>query len=275
MKKFKRAIKSKIALTRRSLGLEDLTSLESSGGFEAKSRFKFFRGAEVSVPFALGRTIRGVTFTKPELDPFSQSLAKQNIYEFDQKEFAKNLDGVLMSERDKTVRYFMDTLANEKLLDQPSWTIAFPWEHYSFTYLARHYVDLLFESRAPYSDFQASEKSLEKIMDEYAVGQAKQFSQLTRKLIDEGFSFAFDRPGVFILKNKDKWRWVMAGNGNHRAYIMYALKSANLPVSVVRVVDRSKAHRWPNVRNREYTPRDAEQIFDMVFEGSRRIRGCL
>ena len=66
----------------------------------------------------------------------------------------------------------------------------------------------------------------------------------------------------------------MAGNGNHRAYIMAALGNRFLPVSIIKVVDRSKSSQWRNVRNGEYTERQAEEIFDIVFSGDTRIRGC-
>ena len=66
----------------------------------------------------------------------------------------------------------------------------------------------------------------------------------------------------------------MGGNGNHRAYIMSALKKPALPVSIIKVVDRSKSSQWNNVLNGNYTKREAEEVFDIVFRGETRIRGC-
>ena len=66
----------------------------------------------------------------------------------------------------------------------------------------------------------------------------------------------------------------MAGNGNHRAYTMSALRFPSLPVSIIKVIDRSKSSQWNNVLNGEYTKRGAEEIFDIVFRGITRIRGC-
>ena len=65
----------------------------------------------------------------------------------------------------------------------------------------------------------------------------------------------------------------MAGNGNHRAYIMAALETDFCRFRSS-VVDRSKSSQWRNVRNGEYTERQAEEIFDIVFSGDTRIRGC-
>ena len=81
-------------------------------------------------------------------------------------------------------------------------------------------------------------------------------------------------PKIKILVKDNEWRWVMGGNGNHRAYIMSALKYPALPVSIIQVVDRSKSSQWNNVQNGNYTKREAEEIFDIVFRGDTRIRGC-
>ena len=66
----------------------------------------------------------------------------------------------------------------------------------------------------------------------------------------------------------------MAGNGNHRAYVMFALNNPLLPVTVSKVVDRSKSGKWPNVVNGEYTQKEAEHIFDIIFKGDVCVRGC-
>ena len=67
----------------------------------------------------------------------------------------------------------------------------------------------------------------------------------------------------------------MAGNGNHRAYIMSAINQPTLPVSIVKVVDRKTIEEWPNVKNGEYAKTEAEEIFDMAFEGETLLRGCV
>ena len=55
---------------------------------------------------------------------------------------------------------------------------------------------------------------------------------------------------------------------------MSVLKKPVLPVVVRRVIDRSKSYKWPNVISGEYTQKEAEHIFDIVFRGDARIRGC-
>ena len=66
----------------------------------------------------------------------------------------------------------------------------------------------------------------------------------------------------------------MGGDGNHRAYIMAALGYKILPVQISKIVDRSKVYDWPNVKNNEYSTKEAKEIFDTVFKGTSCIRGC-
>ena len=57
-----------------ALNINMLSKDESEGQLNNKSLFKFFRGSALMVPFSIGRTIRGVRFTKQALDPFSSCL---------------------------------------------------------------------------------------------------------------------------------------------------------------------------------------------------------
>lgn len=256
------------------LNINVLSKDECVGQFNGRSLFKLFRGSEVMVPFSIGRTIRGVRFTKQALDPFSSCLEKQNMHKFNANIFAKDLYDICDIETSFLVQNFIKTLTNPEIINLPSWAIAFPWEKIGFFDLKEKYLQMLIENRKEFIKYPIFNENFELDTHHYAMSHGIQFKNLISKIIKEGFDISYSRPGVFILKNKNKWRWVMGGNGNHRAYIMSALKYPALPVSIIQVVDRSKSSQWNNVQNGNYTKREAEEIFDIVFRGDTRIRGC-
>ena len=256
------------------LNINVLSKDECVGQFSGRSFFKLFRGSEVMVPFSIGRTIRGVRFTKQALDPFSLCLEKQNMHKFNANIFAKDFYDICDIETSFLVQNFIKTLTNPEIINLPSWAIAFPWEKIGFFDLKEKYIQMLIENRKEFIKDPIFNENFELDTHNYAMSHGIQFKNLISKIIKEGFDISYPRPGVFILKNKNKWRWVMGGNGNHRAYIMSALKYPALPVSIIQVVDRSKSSQWNNVQNGNYTKREAEEIFDIVFRGDTRIRGC-
>lgn len=256
------------------LNINVLSKDECLGQFNGRSFFKLFRGSEVMVPFSIGRTIRGVRFTKQALDPFSSCLEKQNMHKFNANIFAKDFYDICDIETSFLVQNFIKTLTNPEITNLPSWAIAFPWEKIGFFDLKEKYLQMLIENRKEFIKYPIFNENFELDTKHYAMSQGIQFKNLISKIIKEGFDISYPRPGVFILKNKNKWRWIMGGNGNHRAYIMSALKYPALPVSIIQVVDRSKSSQWNNVQNGNYTKREAEEIFDIVFRGDTRIRGC-
>lgn len=258
-----------------ALKINELSKDESEGQLNNKSLFKFFRGSALMVPFSIGRTIRGVRFTKQALDPFSSCLEKQNMHKFNANIFAKDLYDICDTETSFLVRNFIKTLTNPEIINLPSWTIAFPWEKNGFLELKEKYLEMLIENRKEFNEHPIFKENCELDTYQYAMSHGTQFKNLISKIITEGFDLRHTRPGVFILKNKNNWRWIMGGNGNHRAYIMSALKYPALPASIIEVVDRSKSSQWNNVQNGNYTKMEAEEIFDTVFRGDTRIRGCV
>ncbi len=63
-----------------------------------------------------------------------------------------------------------------------------------------------------------------------------------------------------------EWIWY-SNSGNHRATVAAALKLKKLPIQVEKVVDRSHASIWPNVRNGAFTQEGALKLFDRMFSG--------
>ena len=274
MFKLKSKLRYIVNSIQQSLRVNVLSEHEDAGQLNGVSNFKFFKGSALTIPFYLGRTIRGVAFESPELDPLSLCLAKQNIHKFDENLFATDFSEICLKENNKLVKDFINTLSNQDISNFPSWAIAFPWEDNGFSDLKDNYLHLLTENRKHHLESSVSGEDLSILDDEFALSHGVQFKNLISKILEEGFDLTYPRPRVYILKNQRNWRWVMAGDGNHRAYTMSALNNSALPVVVSKVVDRSKSNKWPNVVNGEYTQKEAKHIFDMVFKGDVRIRGC-
>lgn len=275
MTKLKDRVKRIINNVQERLCINLLSQDEFDGRLNTTSFLKFFKGSALTVPFSLGRSIRGVRFDTPELDPFSFCLAKQNMNKFDENSFAEDFRHIAEEESNFLVKDFIKNLSNQDISNFPSWTIAFPWEENGFLDLKTKYPKLLVENREPYVQSKISKKGIFMSVNESALSHGVQFRDLIAKILVEGFNPEYSRPRVYLLKNQKSWRWVMAGDGNHRAHVMSALNSLVLPVTISKVVDRSKSNKWPNVLNGEYTQREAEDIFDLVFKGDARIRGCV
>ena len=273
LSKLKAIFKNIINNAQEILTINALSEDEFKGQLNSLSFLKFFKGSLLSVPFSLGRSIRGVKFDNTVLDPFSLCLAKQNINKFDANTFADDLHDIIKVENNFLVKNFIKGLTRQDIANYPSWTIAFPWEENSFYDLKTNYQKLLMKNREPYSQSRTSKNSFSMYSKEIALSHGIQYRNLIQKITVEGFDSKYPRPRIYLLKDQNNWRWVMGGNGNHRAYIMSALRYSTLPVSVIKVVDRSKSSQWNNVLNGNYTKREAEEIFDTVFRGDSCLRG--
>lgn len=253
--------------------LNILSKKEKTGRIEFFSRLKFFKGSSISVPFLVGRTIRGVAFNNPELDPLYRCLINQNFDSFDENVFANDFNKICHEEEKKTVGDFLRIISNQDISNLPSWTIAFPWENRGFFDLKKQYLKLLIKNRNDQSKGKAYQVS-DLFSYQFSLSQANQYKFLIKKLSEEGFNLKYSRPKAYILIDGKNWRWIMSGNGNHRAYIMSALKYNALPITIAGIIDRSKSYKFPNVLNGELTQNEAEEIFDIVFKGEECIRGC-
>ena len=87
--------------------LNILSKKEKAGRIEFFSRLKFFKGSSISVPFLVGRTIRGVAFNNPELDPLYRCLINQNFDSFNENVFANDFNKICHEEEKKNCwRFF-------------------------------------------------------------------------------------------------------------------------------------------------------------------------
>lgn len=275
MNRLRNTLKYQVNMLQKQTGLNLLSSKEESGFLDFSSKFKLFRGSQINAPFSLGRTIRGVAFDLKKLDPYSRCLLNYDAGKIDVDHFSKTILQTFVKEQDYIISDFIPNFEQNCLSKMPGWTISFPWELFGIKDREKEYLELLAENRKMHLDSVNPEAKNHIDVIKYARSQALQFAKLGANLKVNGFNPNFERPGGYILKKDNSWRWVMTGNGNHRAYLMSRLGETHLPITIKKVVDRAQSNRWPNVINGEYSKSEAEMIFDLVFDGKTRIRGCV
>lgn len=275
MKKMKHQIKKIINTIQDKSCCNILTDHEEAGIFAKSTNLKLFRGSQVRVPFALGRTIRGTAFEAKHLDPFSTCLSHHDLEAIDIKLFANELLETLINERSYQITDILPNFDQHPLSDLPAYAISFPWEEIGIRTRAKLYPELLESNRRQHLSSNIFDDETNINEYNYAVSHARQYAELGLILSENGFDAKLERPGIYILKRDKAWRWIMSGNGNHRAHLMFEMNKRSLPVSIRRVIDRAKSEKWKNVKNGEFSQEQALGIFDLVFDGNTRLRGCI
>ena len=72
---------------------------------------------------------------------------------------------------------------------------------------------------------------------------------------------------VVLMRQDGRWRW-QAQTGQHRAAVLSALGFKNIPLCVIKVVNRDDVDVWPNVVSGVFSRSVALRLFDCVFEGA-------
>lgn len=254
--------------------LDQLSAEMQSGSLTIGGRLQLVRGGLLRAPFSLGRTIRGTAFRNPGLDPLYKCLLNHWKDTFDEAGFVSELMSVVEKENNLRVSDFAGDLQNKSISILPSWTLVYPWEEFSHQYLKRHYLKALEINRSQYlGEFRVH--SDQQFSQNYAKSHAVQFRSLITSIKRAGFRVNTDLPSAFVLLNGSDWRWVMAGNGNHRAYSMAVLGYNALPITIKGIIRRDNCEKWPNVVGGDFTPREALKVFDAIFEGDTLMRGCV
>ena len=134
---------------------------------------------------------------------------------------------------------------------------------------------MVLDNRKEYTENTGNIASIFIYSKDYVYSHLSQFNKLLESIKRNGFKTELERPRVIILKNSNRWKWMMSGQGNHRAYLCSMLSYENLPCEIVNVVDRAKVKSWPNVVNGTYAKEHALEIFDLVFSGKNICKGIL
>ena len=260
------------------LSLNKLRKNESKGFTSSLTTLNFLPYTTVTIPFSLGRTIRGVSFDKNLiLDPFGM-LCLGISKEVDEETLLENLSSKFNEEKDLSMA---DIIGIDKSFFQryPAWAIAMPWEEISVEEMFKSYPESFYENRHSKGLYfeDKSRESIKKTMYSqlYAQNRLDQMKGLFESIKKIGITEKINLPKIIILIKDNEWRWVMGDGGNHRSYILSCLDNDLFSARVSAVINKNDVYNWYNVKNKAYTAKEAESIFDSYFNGSNVLRGLV
>lgn len=259
------------------LYLNTLSKKEINGELFFLTKIKLKKRANINVPFTLGRTNRGLSFNICEKnDPLGIVMNKISQNNKSSEHLISELYEYLKIEEKKNIfNYFYD-LTDKSLGNLPIWSLSYPWEIYNTDYKIKNFPNLVFKNRKNYLSNTESKK-----FDNFfynvllAKSHINQFNDIFLSFKNNGFIKTFDLPKIHILIKDKKWRWVMSGNGNHRAYVMYFLKYKFLPAEIVSIVKRDQIKFFIHKFKHNYSESFGLSIFDKIFHGESITRGII
>jgi len=228
------------------------------------------------VPLSMGRTSRWFNLSEDSLDPplvslraaLSHNLDVNELYDYLKKEL--KIYHKLVTPLNAAASVGLDDASESLLSKHPPWASVLPWEDGSIQDKL-HTFPIAVKADRLKSGFKINSNDPIKIMelDKLASldSHIKQFSKLltsiTRRGMLQGGKYGYI--SAFILIDNGDWRWILGGEGNHRAIAASALGYNELDVLVEGVVRKEDLKWWPNVCNGLYTKHQAEQIFNDIF----------
>jgi hypothetical protein len=275
LKNLRTALKVTLQFSHSVLSLNKLNQDEVKGNFSKLLPLKLIKHSKHSLPFSLGRTIRGVQWENIHNDKMHSSLKSSiNNNLFDEHSFSKALLQCYLRERHKSANYYLK-IKNASLEQRPLWSLILPWEEIDFNYWLRNYEGLIKSTHFLGERFGHSSLDDPDLLQEISNSHAKKFNFLFDSISNFGFQGMFNRPKAIILMSDMGWRWVVGGNGNHRAYVMNIIGKKSFPVEIAQVVNIKEINSWFNVKSGLFGLSDAERIFWKFYNGDGPLRGLL
>jgi hypothetical protein len=241
---------------------------ERNGTLKSYTRLKFLRKGNIIVSFTNGRTIRGIAWSSALNDPFAKALYQK--YKLGTANNGSSMCDYLNDKNQqiskKTIGDFHKDIMFGEYTNFPIWSFSYPWEHFSMRSKKENYKDMVMENRIEYVDTNISE------VDLFGRSHEVQFDLLMNSIVNNGYNSRIkDRVGIVILIKGKEWRWIMSGQGNHRAYICNYLGLKNFPVHIDCVVHFDKLGSLKRAGAEGYTLKAKQLIFDKVFTAAGAI----
>ena len=254
-----------------------LNKLEKEGNVSHFTKVKFHLCQNIKVPFSLGRTVRGVSFDDRNNSDKFHELILDLVNGGDEEKMINEYYKVLLHQKTLSSADILYCNCNSTLKKYPSWAHIMPWDDFDIEYKYRSYINYFKKNREPFG--AKFDKLNLKSFDEAIFSKSNAKSQIfqTKKLLmnikENGYKFNSDLPHFLIFINGKNWRWYMSTEGNHRAYLCYILGHNNFFGVIDKVINKKDINSWHNVKNAIYTYKEAENLFDNIFNGSKIIRG--
>jgi len=260
--------------------LQAINSSEYSGNFGLTTRLKLLPKIRNYFSYTNGMSVRGVRFDNIEKDIFGYALESSVINtEFNVGIFSGILKARYDYEISKSAGDILGLDKSHTLHNYPAWCIVLPWDSNNVDTIFQQYPNDLSQTRKEnFLDFLSDDRKY--VLDhvysyEAAESQALQTKMLFESISSKGITESTSLPKVIILRDRRKWKWMMAGQGNHRAYLFNLLKYRYIYAEVNQFVDVSNVESWFNVKNGLFTEFEAKLIFDKVMKGTEVVRGII
>ena len=279
MLKIKKIILFILDSIKRLLFLNNLNKNELNGFITPLTKFRLFPNTRVTVPYSLGRTVRGVSFDKNlKFDPAGR-LCNDISIGLDDKKIANNLSTVLYEQKNMSAADILNLTNNKNLQKYPAWSAVMPWEKITIEemfesypetfYKNRHSRGLIFENR--------ERKSIIKMMysSRFIENRVSQMKELYESIKSNGVIKDSNLPKVNILVKDNEWRWFMGDGGKHRSYILSYLNHDFFAARISLIINKNEVIKWHNVKNGTYSVDEANEIFDCYFEATKVFRGMV
>lgn len=275
----KRIILSLIDLVKKSVFLSNLNEYELNGFINSFTKFRFLPYTKLTVPFSLGRTIRGVSFNKNfKLDPYgrlcidiSNGIENKLIFNELFKEFEK--------EKYLSAAHIVHLGNNANLKKYPAWAVVLPWEKINIEYKFDTYPEIFYQNRnSKLLNFKSrSRQSIINMMysSESLENKIKQMTELYKSIKKNFIKKNINLPKINILIKGEEWRWFMGDAGNHRSYIFSIIGHDFFEARIDSIINKDDLVNWHNVKNGTYSISDAENIFESYFNGRNIMRGIV
>jgi len=245
----------------------------SIGKLPSLYALRFFPKTNFIAPFALGRTIRGLSFSKNLMkDPFGR-VCSDLVHKKSIDGFAENLYEAYLHEKGTSVSDLLGLPNDNNRENFPSWSLVLPWDELSLEEKQKNYSNAFITNRSSNGHNFSSGELFYSL--EGAESQAHQTYKLYESIVLNGIKTSNKWPRINILIDGDKWVWMMSGEGNHRAYLFYLFGEEKIYSQIDQVVKKQDSSKWPNVINNTYSREEAELIFDRAFNGSSPVRGIV
>lgn len=272
----KRPLKNYIKLIFQRLhglfGLNILNSRELAGVVSHSLYLKLLPRSIHEFSFENGMTIRGIPFHDYELDPFGECLADQDNQSFNKDKFSRDLLKKIIDEDNKVIGDFNDIFQNE-YQHLPLPMFYYPWENFDFNLKEKNYYNLVVQNRSEYLELEDIQDEIN--LQQIAESHANQFGSLIKEITQNGFDGSLPRPRVIVLKYGNNWKWIMSGQGNHRAYILKYLNYKLIPVEVTKYIDFDRLIKSKSQLG-EYGVDEMIRLRNLLFFKNKKcLRGIL
>ena len=279
MLKIKKVILFILDSIKKLLFLNNLNKNELNGFITPLTKFRLFPNTRVTVPYSLGRTVRGVSFDKNlKFDPAGR-LSNDISTGLDDKKIANSLSTVIYEQKNMSAADIVNLSNNITLKKYPAWALVMPWEKLNIEEMFESYPRIFYKNRV-HDGLIFEDKSRSSIIKtmyspKYIENRVDQYKRLYDSIMLHGFIPDSNLPKINILIKGNEWRWFMGDGGNHRSYLLSCLDHKFFNARVSSVININEVNKWHNVKNGTYSSEDAENIFESYFDGSRVHRGMV